>query len=144
MCKKYVMTVVKFESLYLKTSDESKLSWLGLACDIFHFSFKSKIGQKGAEIWLSVEDLFWLIFIIKLYWKWQNYVAKSYHSTLKKPFVLISSDKWSWNWLESWYRSKIGKFDIHIVSSVSARKLKCPSSAWLDSTREISARTHHY
>jgi hypothetical protein len=37
------------------------------------------------------------------------------------------------------------------VSSVSARKLKCPSSAWLGtlsawlgSAREISARTHHY
>ena len=33
--------------------------------------------------------------------------------------------------------------DVHKVSSVSARKLKCHSSAWLGSAREISARTHH-
>ena len=58
------------------------------------------------------------------------------------------------NW-ETWlYFKKLWFFDIHIVgivSSVSARKLKCPSSAWLgtfiarlSSSRKIPARTHHY
>ena len=71
-------------------------------------------------------------FMIKLNSKWLNYAARSYYSTLKTPFVLISLDKWSWNWLESCYRSKIGKFDIHTVSSVSARELKCLSLALLE------------
>ena len=86
---------------------------LGLAFDLFHFSSKSKIGRKRAEIWFSVEDLFFLlIFIINLYWKWLNYAAKSNYSTLKTPFVLINSDKWSWNWLESCYWSKIGNLIV--------------------------------
>ena len=68
--------------------------------------------------------------------------------------MLINLEKWSWIWLESCYRSKIEKFDIHfvnIVSSVSARKLKCSSSARLGtfiarlgSSWKNPARAHHY
>ena len=153
----------------VSSSDGSEPSWLEqkdfqLGSWLFHFSSKSKIDQKRAEIRFSVEDLFLIIFIITLYWKWLNYAAKSYYSTLKTPFLLRNSDKWTWNWLESCYWSKIGKLDcnfknlqffyIHIVgivSSVSARKLKCPSSARLGtfiararSSRKIPARTHLY
>ena len=49
------------------------------------------------------------------------------------------------------YYLKFATIDVHIVSSISARKLNCPSltrlgtvSAWLDSAQLISATTHHY
>ena len=58
-----------------------------LAHDLFHFSSELKIDQKRAE----------KFFIINLFWKWLNYVLLCY----------INSDKWSWNWLNSWYRSII-------------------------------------
>ena len=39
---------------------------LGLARSLFHFSLKSKIGRKQAEIGFSVEDLYLIIFYNKL------------------------------------------------------------------------------
>ena len=89
-----------------------------------------KLANNELKFDSQLKTYFWLIFIIKLYRKWQNYVAKSYYTTLKTPLVLISSDKWLWNWLESCFSSKIGRFDIHIVSSVSARKMEYTSLAW--------------
>ena len=88
----------------------------------FHFSSKSKIGQKRAKIQFSVEDLLLIIFYDKLVLKMTKLCNEN--------FVLISLHKWSWNWLESCYSSKIRKFDVHIVSivsSVSAQKLSAPA-----------------
>ena len=61
------------------------------------------------------------------------------------------------NWLKSWYRpsdnKNLGKNELKKFrfSSVSARKLKCPSLAQLGtflarlgSSQKISARAHHY
>ena len=126
------------------TSDESEPSRRIFSSSRLVAFFTSARNQKLAEnepkFDSHLKTYSWLFFIINLYWKWLNYAAKSYHSTLKRPFVLISLHKWSWNWLGSCYRSKIGKFDIHIVSivsSVSAQKLKFPSSAWLGSARNL-------
>ena len=117
-------------------------SWriFGSSRGLFHFSSKSKIGRKRAEIGFSVEDLFLIIFYNILVLKMTNYAAKSYHLTLKRPFVLISLHKVSWNWLESCYRNKIGKFYTHIVMWVlSARfQLKNWSApAWLSSAQNL-------
>ena len=59
---------------------------LGSARDLFYFSSDLKIDQKRAENF----------FIMNLFGKWLNYVLLCY----------INSDKWLWNWLNSWYRSK--------------------------------------
>ena len=64
----------------------------------------------------------------------------------KHFFYYKRSDKWSWNWLKSWYRTSDNRnfggknelnkildfFSVGIVTSVSARKLKCLSSARLE------------
>ena len=136
-------------------SDKSEPSWifssvrLGLWA-FFTLAWNRKLAKNELKFNSQLKTYFWLFFIINLYWKWLNYAARSYYWTLKTPFVLICLDKWSWNWLRSCYRSKIGKFDIHTVSSVSARELKCPSLArlrtfiaWLRSSRKIPAQTHH-
>ena len=68
--------------------------------------------QTSRNLIFCWRSIFLLIFIINLYWKWLNYAAKSNYSTLKTPFVLINSDKWSWNWLESCYWSKIGNLIV--------------------------------
>ena len=45
---------------FLKPELELKDFQLGSARDLFHFSSKSKIGRKRADIWFSVENLyFW-------------------------------------------------------------------------------------
>ena len=131
---------------YVYASDEPKPSWLelkvfqlGSARDLFYFSSDLKIDQKRAENFC----------IINLFWKWLNYVLLCY----------INSNKWLWNWLNSWYISKNLKRmllnnvhctlknllpnNVYIVSSVSARKLKCPSSARLGLSWKIPARAHH-
>ena len=43
---------------------------------------------KGSVSDSQLKIYFWLIFIINLYWKWLNYAAKSYYSTLKILFML--------------------------------------------------------
>ena len=109
--------------LLVMSPSQSGLSWriFSSARDLFHFSSKSKISIENEPKFDSQLKIyyFWLILIINLYWKWLNYADKSYYST---PFVLKNSNKWSWNWLESYYWSKNGKldlrfFDIHIVGT---------------------------
>ena len=89
--------------LLVMSPSQSGLSWriFSSARDLFHFSSKSKISIENEPKFDSQLKIyyFWLILIINLYWKWLNYADKSYYST---PFVLKNSNKWSWNWLESY------------------------------------------
>ena len=67
----------------------------------------------------------------------------------------LFANKWSWNWLESCYRSKIGKFIVvlnYIGSKIVSSKIEMPQlcltplgtfSARHGSAWEISARTQH-
>ena len=68
----------------------------------FNSAWNRKLAENKPKLDSQLKTYIWLFFIINLYWKWLNYAGKSYHSTVKRPFVLISLDKWSWNWLESW------------------------------------------
>ena len=56
-----------------------------LTRDLFHYSSKSKIGQKQAKIWYCTQLI---NFMINFYWKWLNYAAKPKYSTQKIPFML--------------------------------------------------------
>ena len=96
------------------------------ARDLFHFSSELKIDWKRAEISILIWRPIFYYF----------YACKSNYSRIKTPFcatkIQINYHELDWNhntWL-------LRLFDIHIVgivSSVSARKLKCPSSARLSS-----------
>ena len=110
------------------------------ARDLFHFSSKWKSAKNEPKIgwkWAKIQFLF---FIKNLYWKWLNYAAQLYNSALKKPHLLINDYEIDYNHVikaKSWGKNELLRFfDIHIVgivSSVSARKSRCPSSARLGS-----------
>ena len=107
-----------------------------------------KLTEKRAEISI----LSWIP--ISYNKNWLKYASKSNYSPIKRFLCYISSDKWSWNWLKSWYRtsdnktwgiSEFKKFAIFFINGncrlAFSSKIKVPqlgsarklhSSAWLE------------
>ena len=84
----------------IQTFDESEPSWLEPLLELKDFQLGSvrlvaffnsarKLVEKEPKFNSQSKTNFWLSFIINLYWKWLNYGAKSYFSTLNRTFVLI-------------------------------------------------------
>ena len=113
---------------------------LGSARDLFHFSSKAKSAKNEPKTGRK----FLINFHEKLvHRKWKKYAAKFYNSSLKTPYLLINDHEIDYNHVievksdnknlgKKWVKKNMRFFDIQIVgivSSVSARKLMCPSSA---------------
>ena len=96
-----------------------ELSWrIFSSAQLMAFSTSAqnqKIGRKEPKFDCQLKTNFWITFVInKLLLKITklcSQIMKSYYSTLKIPSCYINSDEWLWKWLESCYRSKIGKFE---------------------------------
>jgi hypothetical protein len=102
-----------------------------------------KFTKNELKFGFSIEDLFFIIFYNKLVLKMSKLCTFLLHKFKKRSIKLIEIMIQKQNW-------EIWKICFHIVSSVSARKLECPSSARLgnftarlSSSRKIPARTHH-
>ena len=106
---------------------------LGSARDLFHFSSELKIDWKTSWNFNSQLKTYFLLFSIIKLTKLCIWIKLF---TFKNTKVQINDHKIDWNHdtglliIKTWGKNELKKFWF---SSVSARKLKCPSSARLGS-----------
>ena len=82
-----VMSPNRAELPWAMARAEGFSAQLGPAYDHFQLEIENWLKKE-----LQLKNYFWLTFIINLFWKWLNYAAKSYYSTLKRPFCFLNLD----------------------------------------------------